>query len=96
MPRNHLTFHYHIIYVNLDVFPQLQLEHPCHHSLICGSCILQTEWHYFAMVVPYRGNKSSLLLIVQGQRYLMITLESVQETHSKMADSLFRAGLSWA
>ena len=46
-----------------------------------------TEWHYFVMVVLNRGNKSSLLLIVQGQRYLMITLEGIQEAHPKMADS---------
>ena len=26
-------------------------------------------------------------MIIQGQRYLMITLESVQETHPRMADS---------
>ena len=87
MLRNHLTFHHHIIYINLDIFPQLRLEHPCHHSLICGSCILQTEWHHFVMVVPDRGNKSSLLLIVQGQRYLLITLEGIQKAHPRMADS---------
>ena len=39
------------------------------------------------MIIPNRSNKSSFLLIVQGQRYLMITLESIQETHPKMADS---------
>ena len=39
------------------------------------------------MVVLNRGNKSSLLLIVQGQRYLMITLEGIQEAHPKMVDS---------
>ena len=39
------------------------------------------------MVVPDRGNKSNLLLIVQGQRYLMITLEGIQETHPRMIDS---------
>ena len=87
MLRNHFTFHHHIINVNLDVFPQLRLEHSCHHSLICGSCILQTERHHFVMVVLDRGNKSSLLLIVQGQRYLMITLEGIQKAHSRMADS---------
>ena len=87
MFRNYLTFHHHIIYVDFDVLPQLRLKNPCHHSLICRSCIFQTEWHYFVMVVPDRGNKSSLLLIVQGQRYLMITLEDIQETHPRMADS---------
>ena len=87
MLQNHLTFHHHIIYVDFDVFPQLGLKHPCDHSLICGFCILQTEWHYFVMVVPDRSNKNSLLLIVQGQRYLMTTLEGIQETHPRMADS---------
>ena len=87
MLRNYLTFHHHIIYVDFDVLPQLQFKHSCHHSLICGSCIFQTEWHYFVIVVPDRDNKSSLLLIVQGQRYLMITLEGIQETYPRMADS---------
>ena len=87
MLRNHLTFHYHIIYVDLDVFPQLRLEHPCHHSLICGSCILQTERHHFVMVILDKGNKSSLLLIIQSQRYLVITLEGIQKARPRMADS---------
>ena len=87
MLRNHLTFHHHIFYVDIYVLSQLQLKHSCHHSLICGSCIFQTEWHYFVMVVPDRGNKSSLLLIVQGQKYLMITLEGIQEAHPRMANS---------
>ena len=39
------------------------------------------------MVVPDRGNKSNLLLIVQGQRYLMITLKGIQETHPRIIDS---------
>ena len=87
MLRNHLTFHYHIIYVNLDVFLQLSLERPYHHYLICGSCILQTEQHHFVMVVPDRCNKSSLLLIVQSQRYLVITLKGIQKAHPRMANS---------
>ena len=77
MLENHLTFHHHIIYVDFDVLPQLRLKHPCPHSLIYGSCIFQTEWHYFVIVVLDKSNKSSLLLIVQGQRYLMITLEGI-------------------
>ena len=39
------------------------------------------------MVVPDRGNKSSILMIIQGQRYLMITLEGIEEAYSRMADS---------
>ena len=39
------------------------------------------------MVIPNWSNKSSFFLIVQGQRYLMITLKRVQEAHPRMADS---------
>ena len=66
MLRNHLTFHHHVIYVDFDILPQLQLKHPRHHSLIGGSCILQTKWHYFVVVVSDGSDKSSLLLIIQG------------------------------
>ena len=36
------------------------------------------------MVVSNWGNKSSLFLIVRGQRYLVISLEGIQETHPRM------------
>ena len=49
--------------------------------------ILQPKWYYFVVVIPNRSNKGYLLLIVQGQRYLMITLEGIQETHPRMADN---------
>ena len=39
------------------------------------------------MVVPNRGNKSNPLLIVQSQRYLVITLEDIQKAHLRMANS---------
>ena len=39
------------------------------------------------MIIPNRSNKGCLLLIVQGQRYLMLALESIQETHPGMADN---------
>ena len=54
--------------------------------MIGGSCILQTEWPYFIVIISNRSNEGCLLLIVQCQRYLMIALESIQETHLTMAD----------
>ena len=39
------------------------------------------------MVVPDKGNKSGFLLIVQSQRYLVITLEGIQQAHLRMANS---------
>ena len=37
------------------------------------------------MVIPNGGDKRRFLLIVQGQWYLMISLEGIKETHSRMA-----------
>ena len=39
------------------------------------------------VIIPNRSNKNSFFLIAQGQRYLMITLKSIQETHLRMVDS---------
>ena len=36
------------------------------------------------MVIPNRGDKRRFLLIVKGQWYLMVSLESIKETHSRM------------
>ena len=62
----YLALHHHIIYVDFNVFAALRLEHPSHHLLICRSCILQSEWHHFVMVILSGRNKSSLLLIIQS------------------------------
>ena len=37
------------------------------------------------MVIPNGGDKRRFLLIVQGQWYLMVSLEGIKETHSRMA-----------
>ena len=37
------------------------------------------------MVIPNRGNKRHFLLIVQGRGYLMVSLEGIKETHSRVA-----------
>ena len=36
------------------------------------------------MVIPNGGDKRRFLLIVKGQWYLMVSLESIKETHSRM------------
>ena len=59
-----LTFHHHIVYINLDVSPQLWLKYPSHHPLVGSPCTLQTKGHYFVMVISNRSDKSCLLLIV--------------------------------
>ena len=60
----HLTLYYHIIYVDLNIFAQLRLEYPGHHSLISRPCILQPKGHHFIMIIPRGRNERSLILII--------------------------------
>ena len=41
------TFYQHVIYVDLNVPPNLMCEHLVHQLLIRGTCILEFERHYF-------------------------------------------------
>ena len=87
MLRHHLTLHHHIIYIDLNILVQLWLKHLSYHSLIGKPCILQTKVHHFVVVISNRSDKSCLLLITQGQWYLMISLEGIQKAHPRMAYS---------
>ena len=64
MLRHHLTLHYHIIYIDLDILAQLGFKHLSHHSLIGGSCIFKAKGHHLIMVVSNGGDKGCLLLII--------------------------------
>ena len=37
------------------------------------------------MVIPNGGDKRRFLLIVKGQGYLMVSLDGIKETHSRVA-----------
>ena len=52
-------------------------EHSSHHLLIGGTCVLQAKHHYFVVIVPNMRHKGCLLLILQGQRYLMGALKGI-------------------
>ena len=81
---HHFTFHNHIIDINFNTSTQLRFKHFRHHTLVGRSSIFQAEGHHLVMVVPNQGYKSSLFLIVDGQRYLVIPLEGIQETHPRV------------
>ena len=84
---HHFTFHNHIIDINFNTPTQLRFKHFRHHALVGRSSVFQTERHHLVMVVPNWGHESSLFLIVGGQRYLVIPLEGIQETHLRMTHS---------
>ena len=85
MLRHYLTLHHHIIYIHLNILIHLCFEHLGHHPLIRRSSIFQTERRHLVMVISNRGDKLRFLLIVKGQWYLMVTLESIKEAHPRMA-----------
>ena len=87
MLRLHLILYHHIIYVDLNIFVQLRFKYPSYHSLISRPHILQPKGHHIVMIIPCGCNERSLLLIIQSQRYLVISLESIQEAHSRVARS---------
>ena len=82
-----LTLYHYIIYIDFNILVQLRLKHPSHHPLIGEPRILQIKTHHFVVVISSRGDKSGLLLITQGQWYLMILLKGVQKAHPRMAYS---------
>ena len=85
MLKYYLTLHHHVIYIHLNILTHLCFEHLGHHPLIRRSSVFQTERHHLVMVIPNMSDKRRFLLIVKGQRYLMVTLESIKEAHPRMA-----------
>ena len=78
---------------NIDVFawntyeaPRVDPEFICHH-LNVNPLVASKKQPPRTLASIQRACKSSFFLIVQVQRYLMITLKSIQETHPRMADS---------
>ena len=52
-----LTFHQHIIHVDLDVPSNLMCKHLVHEPLVHCSCVLETEWHHFIIEDTLTGDK---------------------------------------
>ena len=52
-----LTFHQHIIHVDLDVPSNLMCKHLVHEPLVHCSCVLETEWHHFIIEETLTGDK---------------------------------------
>ena len=85
MLGHYLTLHHHVIYVHLNIFTHLYFEYLGHHPLILRSSIFQAERHHLVMIIPNGSDKRRFLLIIKGQWYLMVSLESIKEAHLRMA-----------
>ena len=60
----YLTFHHHVVYIDLNTLVQLWFKHPSHHPLIGRPCIFQIKGHHF--VVTSGSDESRFFLINQG------------------------------
>ena len=63
---HYLTFHHHIVYIDLNTLAQLWFKHPSYHPLISRLYIFQTKRHHFVVVVSNGSDKNCLFLITQG------------------------------
>ena len=84
MLGHYLTFHHHIINIDLNILAKLGFKHFSHHSLVSRPCILQSKMHHHIMTIPSGRYKSSLLLVGQSQWYLMVPLKGIHKTHLRM------------
>jgi len=53
----------HVVHIYLYIPPNLLTEHLVYQPLVCGSCVLQAEWHDPVIIEPLASDKGSLLLI---------------------------------
>ena len=66
MLKYYLTLHHHVIYIHLNIFTHLWLEHLGHHPLVRRPSIFQAERHHLVMIIPNGSDKRCFLLIVKG------------------------------
>ena len=51
------TFYQHVVYINLNVPPNLMCKHLIHQPLICGPRILESKRHYFVAEKTLAGDE---------------------------------------
>ena len=87
MVGHQFALYYHVVYIHFNGFAHLLFKHPSHHPLIGRPSILQAKGHHLIIIVVNWGDESSFFLVFGSHGYLMVALESVQETHSGVSDS---------
>ena len=76
-----LAFYQHVVDVDLNIPPDLVRKHFVHEPLICRTCVLEVERHYFVAEEALAGNKRSLLLVCFIHPDLIITRKCIHEAH---------------
>jgi len=75
-----LQFYHHVINVDLHASADLVSEDMVHKALIGGSCVLQTERHYFVAVVGLIDDECRLRYVGVVHRDLDVPGVGIQKT----------------
>lgn len=74
---NCFTFDNHVVDICLN--PHLPTKHLVNLSLVSGSCVLKSEWHYFVAIRLSVNGKGCVLSVFRGHAYLIVSQESIHE-----------------
>lgn len=76
------AFLQHVVYIHLNVPPDLAFKHLIDESLINGPRILQFKGNDLVIVESSVGDEGGFLLVGPVHLYLVISQESIHETKS--------------
>ena len=78
-------FNQHIIYVYLNSYTYLLLEHPVHQSMVGVSCVLESKRHHPITIGSLHCNKRGLFLVVWVHTDLVVAGKGIHKTEKLMA-----------
>ena len=73
------TLHQHVVNLDLQRSPDLELEHFVHQSLMGCPCVLQPEGHDPVAIGPLQSDKGCLLLIWGVHADMVVPRIHIQE-----------------
>ena len=74
-----LAFYQHVVYIDLDIPPNLLREHFVHESLVRCACVLQAEGHHLVTEEALAGYERCFLLIGFMHSDLVVPRENIHE-----------------
>ena len=73
----YLTFHNHVVHVNLDIFPDEWVKHLV---LIRCPSVFKAEQHHLVALQSPVGDEGGLFLIILMEQYLVLARRGIYET----------------
>ena len=74
------AFYQYVVSIDLNISSYPMCKHLVHKPLVCCTCILEVNWHYFVAEEALAGDECSVLLIYFIQLDLVVAKEGIHET----------------